>query len=345
MFLDEARISVKAGDGGAGCMAFRREKFVPRGGPSGGDGGRGGHVYMESTLRHNTLIQFRYNKTFNAERGEHGMGSRCHGKDGEDLVIQVPVGTMLCDEDTHDLLHDFSQPNERILVCQGGRGGRGNAQFATSVNRAPRRFEYGFPGESRNLRLELKLLADVGLVGFPNVGKSTLISRISSAHPKIADYPFTTIEPNLGVVELDNFRSYVVADMPGLIEGAHLGHGLGLQFLRHIERTKVLVHLVDLSDAHGRDPVEDFETVSSELMKYNPAILNKPTLLIGSKLDAMDNPARLSKLEALAKRLGLGFRAISSATGTGIQELKYQIASLLEVAVNAAAVQAVELGP
>jgi GTPase len=345
MFLDEASISVKAGDGGTGCMAFRREKFVPRGGPSGGDGGRGGHVYMESTLRHNTLIQFRYNKTFNAQRGQHGMGSRCHGKDGEDLVIQVPVGTMLYDEDTLELLHDFTQPNERIRICEGGRGGRGNAQFATSVNRAPRRFEYGFPGESRNLRLELKLLADVGLVGLPNVGKSTLISRISSAHPKIADYPFTTLEPNLGVVGLDNFRSYVVADMPGLIEGAHLGHGLGLQFLRHIERTKVLVHLVDLSDAHGRDPVDDFETVSCELVKYNPAILSKPTLLVGSKLDAMDNRARLNKLQALAKQRGLGFHAVSAVTGSGIQELKAQIANLLEAAVKSAAAQAVEPGP
>lgn len=236
MFLDEARITVKAGDGGNGCLAFRREKFVPRGGPSGGDGGRGGHVYLESTLRHNTLIQFRYNRIFKAERGRHGEGSNRHGRDGEDLIIQVPVGTIVYENDTNELIYDFTQPGERILVCQAGRGGRGNAQFATSTNRAPRRFEHGFPGEQRNLRLELKLLADVGLVGFPNVGKSTLISRISSAKPKIADYPFTTLEPNLGVVELDNYQSFVVADIPGLIEDAHLGHGLGIQFLRHIER-------------------------------------------------------------------------------------------------------------
>jgi GTPase len=345
MFLDEAKISVKAGAGGCGCMAFRREKFVPRGGPSGGDGGRGGHIFVESTLRHNTLIQFRYSRIFNAQRGEHGMGSNCHGKDGDDLVIQVPVGTVVYDDDSQELIRDFTLPDERVLVCQGGRGGRGNAQFATSVNRAPRRFEYGFPGESRNLRLELKLLADVGLIGFPNAGKSTLISRISSARPKIGDYPFTTLEPNLGVVELENFKSYVVADMPGLIEGAHLGHGLGLQFLRHIERTKVLVHLVDLSDLSGRDPVEDFETVNRELREFNAAILNKPTLLVGSKLDAMNDPARLERLRSFAKRQELEFYAISSATGAGIHGLKYQIASMIEVALGLTALQVTEPRP
>ena len=334
MLLDQARIELKAGDGGCGCMAFRREKFVPRGGPSGGDGGRGGHVYLESTLRHNTLIQFRYHRIFHAKRGEHGLGSKCHGKDADDLLIQVPVGTVVYDDETDELVHDFATPNERILMCQGGRGGRGNAQFATSVNRAPRRFEYGFAGEERNLRLELNLLADVGLVGFPNVGKSTLISRISSARPKIGDYPFTTLEPNLGVVELEDFKSYVVADMPGLIEGAHLGHGLGLQFLRHIERTKVLVHLVDLSDLQGRDPVEDFETVNRELNEFNPAILAKPTLLVGSKLDAMDDETRLKKLQLVASKHGLEFHSISAATGAGIQDLKYKIAGMLVVATG-----------
>ena len=331
MFLDEARISVNAGDGGCGCMAFRREKFVPRGGPSGGDGGCGGNVYIESTLRHNTLIQFRYNRIFKAQRGEHGLGSKCHGKNGEDLIIQVPIGTMIYDEDTQELLHDFTSPDERVLICAGGRGGRGNAQFATSVNRAPRHFEYGFPGESRNLRLELKLLADVGLVGFPNVGKSTLISRISSARPKIGDYPFTTLQPNLGVVEVEDFKSFVVADIPGLIEGAHLGHGLGIQFLRHIERTRVLVHLIDLSDLHGRDPIDDFETVNKELLKFNPAILAKPTLLVGSKLDAMDDQNRMRRLQELAKTKGLEFHVVSSATGAGVQELKYKIAEMLDV--------------
>ena len=311
-------------------MAFRREKYVPRGGPSGGDGGRGGHVYLESTLRHNTLIQFRYKHIFEAERGEHGMGSNCHGRDGEDLILQVPVGTMVFDQDRQEMVHDFSQPDERILFCVGGRGGRGNAQFATSTNRAPRRWETGFPGESLNLRLELKLLADVGLVGFPNVGKSTLISRISAARPKIGDYPFTTLQPNLGVVELEDFRSFVVADMPGLIEGAHLGHGLGLQFLKHIERTKLLVHLVDLSDQHGRDPVDDFETVNRELNEFNDMMLKKPMLLVGSKLDAMDDPKRLEKLKLLAKSKGLEFQSISAATGVGIQDLKNKVAQLLE---------------
>ncbi|MBM3804415.1 MAG: GTPase ObgE [Acidimicrobiia bacterium] len=334
MFLDEARIEVKAGNGGCGCLAFRREKFVPRGGPSGGDGGRGGHVYLESTLRHNTLIQFRYNRIFQAKRGEHGLGSKCHGKDGDDLSIPVPVGTVVYDEDTGELVHDFTEPNERVMVCQGGRGGRGNAQFATPVNRAPRRFEYGLAGEGRSLRLELKLLADVGLVGFPNAGKSTLISRISSARPKIGDYPFTTLEPNLGVVELDDFKSYVVADMPGLIEGAHLGHGLGLQFLRHIERTKVLVHLVDLSDLQRRDPAEDFRTVNRELHEFNPAILAKPTLLVGSKLDAMDDVLRLKKLESVASEHGLEFCTISAATGLGLRDLKYKIASMLLIAAG-----------
>jgi GTP-binding protein len=330
MFLDRSKISIKAGDGGSGCMAFRREKFVPRGGPSGGDGGRGGHVFLESTLRHNTLIQFRYKHIFEAQRGEHGMGSNCHGRDGKDLIIQLPVGTVIYDEDRQEMIHDFTQPDERILLCVGGRGGRGNAQFATSTNRAPRRWETGFPGESLNLRLELKLLADVGLVGFPNVGKSTLISRISAARPKIGDYPFTTLQPNLGVVELEDFKSFVVADMPGLIEGAHLGHGLGLQFLKHIERTKLLVHLVDLSDEHGRDPVDDFETVNRELNEFNEAILKKPMLLVGSKLDAMDDPERLEKLKRLAKSKGLEFQSISAATGVGIQELKNKVAQLLE---------------
>jgi GTP-binding protein len=238
------------------------------------------------------------------------------------------------DDESGELIHDFTSPNERILMCQGGRGGRGNAQFATSVNRAPRRFEYGSTGEARNLRLELKLLADVGLVGFPNAGKSTLISRISSARPKIGDYPFTTLEPNLGVVEMDDFKSYVVADMPGLIEGAHLGHGLGLQFLRHIERTKVLVHLVDLSDLQGRDPVEDFQTVNRELNEFNPALLAKPTLLVGSKLDAMDDATRLEKLRSVASKQGLEFHAISAATGVGIQDLKYKIAGMLVTATG-----------
>jgi GTP-binding protein len=329
MFLDEAKIVVKAGDGGCGCLAFRREKFVPRGGPSGGDGGRGGHIYLESSLRHNTLIQFRYNRIFKAQRGRHGEGSNRHGKDGEDTVIQVPVGTVIHDEETQELVHDFVESNQRLLICRGGRGGRGNAQFATSTNRAPRRFEYGFPGEERHLRMELKLLADVGLVGFPNVGKSTLISRISSARPKIGDYPFTTLEPNLGVVELEDYQSFIVADIPGLIEGAHLGHGLGVQFLKHIERTRVLVHLIDLSESHDGDPVKDYETVLEELRQFNPTILSKPTLLVGSKLDALEKCEKLAILKKLAGEKGLELQAVSSATGHGIRELKYKIAEML----------------
>src|SRR5712664_1765594 len=264
MFIDEAKIRVKAGDGGNGCMAFRREKYIPRGGPSGGDGGHGGDISMESSERHNTLVHFRFNPEYKAERGRHGEGSKKTGRDGEGIVLKVPVGTIVYDEDTGEKVHDFSRPDERVVIARGGRGGRGNAQFTTSTHQAPREHEDGRPGEERNFRLELKLLADVGLVGYPNVGKSTLISRISAARPKIADYPFTTLEPNLGVVSVED-QSFVVADIPGLIEGAHLGHGLGVQFLRHIERTRLLVHLVDVSENTGRDPVLDFQVVMAEL--------------------------------------------------------------------------------
>src|SRR5580704_2113273 len=252
MFIDEAKIRVKAGDGGNGCMAFRREKFVPRGGPSGGDGGRGGDVIMESSQRHNTLIHFRYNPEHKAQRGEHGMGSNCSGSDGQSIVLQVPVGTSLYNQETGELIHDCQEPDERLIVAKGGRGGRGNQHFATSTHQAPREHELGRAGEERAFRLELKLLADVGLVGYPNAGKSTLISRISAARAKIADYPWTAVDANLGVVtvgEEPEQECFVVADFPGLIEGAHLGSGLGTQFLRHIERTRVLVHLVDVSDA------------------------------------------------------------------------------------------------
>jgi GTP-binding protein len=287
MFIDEARIRVKAGDGGNGCVAFRREKFVPRGGPSGGDGGRGGDVIMESSERHNTLVHFRFNPEHKAQRGRHGEGSNCSGKEGEDAVLKVPVGTVLYDDETGALVHDFSRSDERIIAAKGGRGGRGNQHFATAVHQAPRESEAGREGEERVYRLELKLLADVGLVGYPNAGKSTLISRISAAKPKIADYPFTTLEPNLGVVsvgEPPHEDSFVVADIPGLIEGAHLGAGLGMQFLRHIERTRVLVHLVDVSDASGRpDPVEDFRVISEELKSFGHGLDEKPMLVVASK--------------------------------------------------------------
>jgi len=332
MFIDEAKIRVKAGDGGNGCMAFRREKFVPRGGPSGGDGGRGGDVVMVASQRHNTLIHFRYNPEHKAKRGEHGMGSNCTGVDGTSVILQVPVGTALYDQDTGELVHDFSLPDESLIIAKGGRGGRGNQHFATSTHQAPREHELGRSGEERSYRLELKLLADVGLVGFPNAGKSTLISRISAAKPKIADYPFTTLEPNLGVVtvgEEPNRESFVVADMPGLIEGAHLGSGLGTQFLRHIERTRLLVHLVDVSDASGRpDPVEDFNAINKELSSFGSGLDEKPMIVAATKIDSA-NPEKLKKLAAYAKRRKLEFHAISAVTGQGIDELKWGLAKRL----------------
>ncbi len=328
MFVDEARIKVKAGDGGNGCVAFRREKFVPRGGPSGGDGGRGGDVIIESSERHNTLIHFRYNPEHKAERGKHGEGSNCTGREGADIVLKVPVGTALYDDETGELVHDFRRPDERMIAAKGGRGGRGNQHFATSTHQAPREHEPGRAGEERVYRLELKLLADVGLVGFPNVGKSTLISRISAAKPKIADYPFTTLEPNLGVVsigEAPHEESYVVADIPGLIEGAHLGAGLGVQFLRHIERTRVLVHLVDVSDSSGRpDPVVDFKVILGELKSFGHGLDEKPMLVVASKADVA-NPEKLKKLQAMAKRKKLPFYAISAVSGLGVEALKYAI--------------------
>jgi len=326
MFIDEARIYVKAGDGGNGCLAFRREKYVPRGGPSGGDGGRGGDVYMVANDQINTLLHFRFNPEHKAQRGRHGEGSDCTGQDGETIELQVPVGTVVYDEARGEKLHDFTHDGERVLVARGGRGGKGNARFATSTHQAPTEHEPGKPGQERRLRLELKLLADAGLVGFPNAGKSTLISRISAARPKIADYPFTTLEPNLGVVKMDDFRSFVVADIPGLIEGAHLGHGLGTQFLRHIERTKLLVHLVDVSDASGRQPVEDFETVMRELASFSPDLAQKPMLVVASKMDAAQDRERVASLKRLAEQHGLPYFEISSATGLGIEALKHAIA-------------------
>ena len=330
MFIDEAKIRVKAGDGGNGCMAFRREKFVPRGGPSGGDGGRGGDVVMESSERHNTLVHFRFNPEHKAERGRHGEGSNCTGRDGESLVLKVPVGTALYDGETGELVHDFAHPDERIVIARGGRGGRGNQHFATPTHQAPREHETGRPGEERNYRLELKLLADVGLVGYPNVGKSTLISRLSAARPKIADYPFTTLEPNLGVVtvgEAPHEESFVVADIPGLIEGASEGAGLGMQFLRHIERTRVLVHLVDVSDGSGREsPLDDFKVIQGELKQFGHGLDAKPMIVVASKMDVA-NPEKLKKLQAMAKRRKLEFYAISAVTGQGVDALKYAMAA------------------
>jgi GTP-binding protein len=332
MFIDEAKIRVKAGDGGNGCMAFRREKFVPRGGPSGGDGGKGGDVIMESSQRHNTLVHFRFNPEYKAERGRHGEGANKTGRDGGDVVLKVPAGTIVYDEDTGEKIYDFSRSDERVVIARGGRGGRGNARFATSVHQAPREHEAGRPGEERTFRLELKLLADVGLVGFPNVGKSTLISRISAARPKIADYPFTTLEPNLGVVAIgdkaapDEF-SFVVADIPGLIEGAHTGAGLGTQFLRHIERTRLLVHLVDVSDGSGRaDVFTDIKVIMGELESFGAHLEQKPMIMVASKVDVA-NKEKLAKLKKYCKKQDLDFYAISAVTGKGIDDLKYAMAT------------------
>ncbi|MEO8735084.1 MAG: GTPase ObgE [Edaphobacter sp.] len=334
MFIDEARIRIKAGDGGNGCMAFRREKFVPRGGPSGGDGGHGGDILMSSSLSHNTLVHFRFNPEHKAQRGGHGLGSNCSGYAGEHTTLKVPVGTLVYDDNTGELIHDFTRPDETIVIARGGRGGRGNQHFATSTHQAPREHELGRAGEERNYRLELRLLADAGLVGYPNVGKSTLISRLSAAKPKIANYAFTTLEPNLGVVSVGDWpheQSFTVADLPGLIEGAHLGAGLGIQFLKHIERTSVIVHLVDVSDASATegtaraDAVADYKVITEELRSFDPSLVTRPTIVVAAKVDVA-NPDKLKKLAAMAKRRKLPFFPISSVTGEGVEALKYAIA-------------------
>jgi len=328
LFIDRAKIHVIAGPGGDGCVAFRREKFVPRGGPSGGDGGDGGNVYMECSDRVNTLLHFQYKRVFKAQRGRHGEGSQRHGRNGSDVTILVPPGTQVFRDPDHTMIHDFKSPGEQLVIARGGRGGRGNARFATSTNQAPRHFEPGKPGEEADLYLSLKLIADVGLVGFPNVGKSTLISRISAAKPKVADYPFTTLEPHLGVVRIDEFRSFVVADIPGLIEGAHEGHGLGDQFLKHVERTKVLVHMVDVSNAE-RDPVDDYETIAGELALFNAELLDREQLVVASKVDVLADDSRLSGLKEMCERRSLPFLAISAVSGRGIKELIGIIANFL----------------
>lgn len=325
MFVDEVDIHIKAGDGGRGSLSFRREKFVPKGGPDGGNGGAGGSVYVVADPHRNTLVHFRFNPDYKAQRGGNGAGALRTGRGGRDLEIPVPVGTLVfkIDPETGDKVQaaDLTIVGQRVLLAQGGRGGLGNAHFATSTNRAPRKVQPGEPGQEFDLHLKLKLLADVGLVGYPNAGKSTLISVISAAKPKIAAYPFTTLTPNLGVVALSGDRDFVVADVPGLIEGAHEGHGLGHQFLRHIERTKVIIHLVDVSSASGRDAVADFDTIRKELELYNPALLKKPHLVAANKIDAVDDPKRVTALEKRAKKLKLKFFQISAVAGTGVKEL------------------------
>jgi GTP-binding protein len=329
MFVDHAKIHVKAGDGGDGCLAFRREKYVPRGGPSGGNGGNGGNLYFCATTHLNTLLPFRYRQHFKAGKGGAGSGQNRHGKDGEDLVVEVPVGTQVYNEVHDQLLYDLNENGQTELVAKGGRGGRGNATFATATNQAPRRFESGGSGDAATIILELKILADVGLIGYPNAGKSTLISVMSAARPKIADYPFTTLAPNLGVVSYREYRSFVVADIPGLIEGAHQGSGLGHQFLRHIERTRLLVHLVDVSDSGETDPVHSVETIFKELDLYDELLREKPEIIAASKMDAA-NPEKVDRLRSYCQEKQLPFESISAVSGEGIEALKDHIVKHLE---------------
>ncbi len=322
-----------AGNGGNGCLAFRREKYVPRGGPSGGDGGKGGDVYIECSDRINTLLHFQYKRIFKAQRGRHGEGDKRHGKDGRDITILVPPGTQVFREPQHELVHDFAHTGERVRVAAGGRGGRGNARFATSTNQAPRHTEQGADGEQAELSLLLKLIADVGLVGMPNAGKSTLISRISAARPKIAEYPFTTLAPHLGVVQLQEFRSFIVADIPGLIEGAHAGHGLGDRFLQHVERTKILVHMIDISN-ESSDPISDYKTIVRELALFDEGLLERKQLVVASKLDVLSDRRRLSRLKGMCTRRRLPFLGISAVTGEGIKELIATLDKMLATPVT-----------
>jgi len=351
VFVDEAKIFVKAGDGGNGCVAFRREKYVPRGGPSGGDGGPGGSIYLEANSNDNTLLRYRYNREFKADRGRHGEGSSCTGHSGADLILQVPIGTLVFDNQSGTTIVDLASPGQRVLIAHGGRGGRGNQHFAKPWHQAPREHEDGFPGEGRHLRLELKLLADVGLVGYPNAGKSTLISVISAAHPKIANYPFTTLEPNLGVVNADGGtgghgtelgRTFVVADLPGLIEGAHEGAGLGIRFLRHVERTRLLVHLIDTSDSNADDPVHSFKVINGELAAFSALLIEKPMIVVATKLDATTDRARLEALRDSCQQRNLEFHSISAAAGEGVKDLVRCIADALDKIPRAARGSSIE---
>jgi GTP-binding protein len=330
VFIDRAKIRVQGGNGGNGVTAFRREKFVPRGGPSGGDGGRGGDVWIETDASLNTLLHLKYNPLHVAGRGMHGEGSNRSGKEGDDAIVRVPVGTQIFDPHTNELLCDLTHEGARWLAARGGRGGFGNAHFASATNRAPRYHQEGSAGEEFEFQLELKLIADVGLVGFPNAGKSTFISTVSAAHPKIADYPFTTLEPHLGVVDLGDFRTFVIADIPGLIEGAHEGHGLGDRFLRHIERTKLLLHLVDVSSASGRDAVSDYEVINHELAAYDRRLAERVQFVVATKIDALDEPERLERLRERAEKEGRRLFAISAVANKGVRELLQAIARELD---------------
>jgi len=327
-FIDEAMITVQSGNGGGGCVSFRREKYVPRGGPDGGDGGKGGDIILKTTSSKRTLYQFRYKKHFKAENGEHGQGKQKAGRNGRDLIIELPPGTLVIDGSTGDLIKDLVKTGETLVILKGGRGGQGNTKFKTSTHRTPRFAQPGEPGETRTLRLELKLLADVGIIGLPNAGKSTLISAISSARPKIGDYPFTTLTPNLGVVQTDWSEPFVVADIPGLIKGAHQGTGLGTKFLRHIERTRILVHLIDVSSINPDDPLNEYHTINEELAIYDQKLAKKPQLVVLNKIDlpGVHNTAEIFQSVLTDQKIIL----ISALTGQGIEELTSRIVQLLD---------------
>src|SRR5881396_834776 len=330
MFVDEIDVFVKGGDGGAGCGSFRREKFVPYGGPDGGDGGNGGTIWLEADPALTTLLDYHYKRHYHAERGTHGQGSNRHGASGRDTILRVPLGTVVADRDTGEHLGDLTTKGQRVLAVRGSHGGRGNARFATSTNQAPRRADLGRPGPGRWLHLELKLLADVGVVGFPNAGKSTLVSRLSAARPKIADYPFTTLEPTLGIVRADGDRSFVIADLPGLIPGAAQGKGLGHQFLRHTERTRLLLHMLDLDPQSGRDPLDDLRVIDEELARYSESLAARPQIIVPNKIDLPEAAPRREAVERFCASRGLPVMPISAATGRGLTELMNAVAGALE---------------
>jgi GTP-binding protein len=329
-FVDQVKVFVRAGDGGRGCVSFRREKFIPMGGPDGGDGGRGGQVIIKAKQDMNTLLDIRYRQQYRADKGQHGMGSDMHGRNGKDSIITVPPGTLIKNEETGEVLYDLTKDGEEFIVVKGGRGGMGNAHFKSATRQAPRFAQPGEPGEEKTLILELKLLADIGLIGLPNAGKSTLISSLSSARPKIADYPFTTLKPALGVVKYRDFKSFVIADIPGLIEGAHKGTGLGFQFLRHVERTSVLLHLVDISEMSEGEPEENLEKINRELKLYSPELLDKPMAVAGTKLDIKGDGQRLDRLMNYCKDKHYDFFPICAATGEGLKELISYLAKIVE---------------
>ncbi len=330
MFVDKAKIYVKAGDGGRGCVAWRREKFVPMGGPAGGNGGKGGDVILKADNRLQTLYDFKHKVHFKADRGQHGSGSNKHGRNAEDLIIKVPVGTVVKDAQTGEVIADLTTDGQEVIVAKGGKGGKGNAAFKTSTNQAPDYAEEGEKGEEKWIELELKLIADIGIIGFPNAGKSTLISVLSNAKPKIADYPFTTLSPVLGVVNLDYGKSLVLADIPGLIEGASEGHGLGHEFLRHIERTKFLIHVIDISDFADKEPLEAFHAINRELENYNPKLLEKPQIVVGNKIDLIEDKTRINKLAKEFGNSGYEFIPVSLATKEGVDKLKSKLFEIYE---------------